>query len=78
MDPPAEMEQYSNNPSKIGLSSPTLSIPEQGPFFPISLIFSRHGVKTHLHLHFCCSLAYPFAFSGLILYKKSTYSSVWN
>lgn len=26
MEPPAEMEQYSNNPSKIGQSSPTLSV----------------------------------------------------
>ena len=25
MEPPAEIEQYSNNPSKIGQSSPTLS-----------------------------------------------------
>ena len=29
MEPPADIEQYSNSPSKMGLSSPTLSVEER-------------------------------------------------
>ena len=40
----------------------------------------RYGMSEHnlLNLHLCCSLMYEFMLLGVILLRKSTYSSEWN
>jgi hypothetical protein len=76
IDPPAEMEQYSNSPSNTGQSSPTLSGGAQKD--ELGKLWSFEWLLHDVHVHFDCSRVNMFMFSGEILARNSTYSSEWN
>lgn len=88
MEPPAEIEQYSNRPSKTGQSSATLTASRSQRQLAVATRMRMYREPGDVHL--LISLASPATLdpplpsaaastkSGVTRPRKSTYSSVWN